>query len=366
MNIGTAALERPEWCEEIIGQYGDKIAIGLDVRGTRLAARGWTREGGDLWDTLERLDAAGCARYVVTDVRSDGMLSGPNLELLRDVCERTDAPVVASGGISSLTDIADLAGLVDEGVEGAIIGTALYVGNFTLQEALVAAQRPASPTGSGRVMSAPSETFRRADGESRPVGNHAVQKLDGRLRDLLAGKKILMTGVTGFIGEQLFWKILTELPDTTPAVLVRKKRSQGAWERMVAVVKKDIFKDLRESAGGPEELLKARVEVIEGDLPNVPKLPRDIDIVVHCAGDVSFDPPIDQAFTTNVIGTKALMERMIEACSDEHGHWSRSRTTCTSRPPIPRAGGAARSPRRRTSTPSTTTRRPRPGWRCAT
>ena len=143
VNIGTAALERPEWCEEIIGQYGDKIAIGLDVRGSRLAARGWTREGGDLWDTLERLDAAGCARYVVTDVRSDGMLSGPNLELLRDVCERTDAPVVASGGISSLTDIADLAGLVDEGVEGAIIGTALYVGNFTLQEALVAAQRPA-------------------------------------------------------------------------------------------------------------------------------------------------------------------------------------------------------------------------------
>ncbi len=167
-------------------------------------------------------------------------------------------------------------------------------------------------------MSAPSETFRRADGESTGR-DHAVQKLDGRLRDLLAGKKILMTGVTGFIGEQLFWKILTELPDTTPAVLVRKKRSQGAWERMVAVVKKDIFKDLRESAGGPEELLKARVEVIEGDLPNVPKLPRDIDIVVHCAGDVSFDPPIDQAFTTNVIGTKALMDRMIEACSDEHG-----------------------------------------------
>jgi len=140
VNIGTAALERPEWCEEIIATHGDKIAIGLDVRGTRLAARGWTREGGELYDTLDRLERAGCARYVVTDVASDGMLSGPNLDLLRAVCDRTGSPVVASGGISSLTDIADLAALVPEGVEGAIIGTALYVGSFTLQEALVAAR----------------------------------------------------------------------------------------------------------------------------------------------------------------------------------------------------------------------------------
>jgi 1-(5-phosphoribosyl)-5-[(5-phosphoribosylamino)methylideneamino] imidazole-4-carboxamide isomerase/N-(5'phosphoribosyl)anthranilate isomerase len=139
VNIGTAALERPEWCEEIIAQFGDRIAIGLDVRGTRLAARGWTREGGNLYETLDRLNQAGCARYVVTDVASDGMLSGPNLQLLRDVCSRTDKPVVASGGISALTDIADLAAMVPEGVEGAIIGTALYVGNFTLEEALVAA-----------------------------------------------------------------------------------------------------------------------------------------------------------------------------------------------------------------------------------
>lgn len=136
VNIGTAALEQPQWCAEVIAAYGDRIAIGLDVRGSRLAARGWTREGGDLWETLDRLDAAGCARYVVTDVASDGMLSGPNTELLRQVCARTESPVVASGGISSLTDIADLTALVDEGVEGAIIGTALYVGNFTLEEAL--------------------------------------------------------------------------------------------------------------------------------------------------------------------------------------------------------------------------------------
>lgn len=136
VNIGTAALEQPEWCDEVIGAYGDRVAIGLDVRGTRLAARGWTREGGELWETLDRLNAAGCARYVVTDVASDGMLSGPNTALLREVCARTNAPVVASGGISSLSDIAALSALVDEGVEGAIIGTALYVGNFTLTDAL--------------------------------------------------------------------------------------------------------------------------------------------------------------------------------------------------------------------------------------
>jgi 1-(5-phosphoribosyl)-5-[(5-phosphoribosylamino)methylideneamino] imidazole-4-carboxamide isomerase/N-(5'phosphoribosyl)anthranilate isomerase len=139
VNIGTAALEQPEWCEEIITSYGDRIAIGLDVRGSRLAARGWTRDGGDLYETLRRLDGAGCARFVVTDVTTDGMLSGPNLKLLRRVCEATDKPVVASGGISTLEDILALRELVGIGVEGAIIGTALYVGRFTLEEALVAA-----------------------------------------------------------------------------------------------------------------------------------------------------------------------------------------------------------------------------------
>jgi phosphoribosyl isomerase A len=140
VNIGTAALERPEWCAEVIDQYGERIAIGLDVRGTKLAARGWTREGGDLFETLERLDRAGCARFVVTDVSADGMLRGPNLELLRQVCEETDKPVIASGGISTLEDILALRDLVEIGVEGAIIGTALYVGRFTIEEALVAAQ----------------------------------------------------------------------------------------------------------------------------------------------------------------------------------------------------------------------------------
>jgi phosphoribosyl isomerase A len=139
VNIGTAALENPEWCDRIIAEYGDRIAIGLDVRGTRLAARGWTKEGGDLYETLDRLNAAGCSRYVVTDVASDGMLTGPNVDLLKDVCSRTDAKVVASGGISSLDDVAALRELVGLGVEGAIIGTALYVGNFTLEAALAVA-----------------------------------------------------------------------------------------------------------------------------------------------------------------------------------------------------------------------------------
>jgi len=142
VNIGTAALEQPAWCDEVIAAYGDRVAIGLDVRGTRLAARGWTQEGGELDATLERLDRAGCARFVVTDVASDGMLSGPNLDLLRHVCARTDAPVVASGGISTLEDLTALHALVPLGVEGAIIGTALYVGSFTLEEALRAAVLP--------------------------------------------------------------------------------------------------------------------------------------------------------------------------------------------------------------------------------
>jgi HAD superfamily hydrolase (TIGR01490 family) len=156
-----------------------------------------------------------------------------------------------------------------------------------------------------------------------PAETHrpSVQRLNGRLRDLLAGKKIVMTGVTGFIGEQLLWKILTELPESRPSVLVRRKGSASARDRMIAVVKKPIFTEVRDAAGGAAELLDSRIEIIEGDLPNVPQLPADLDIVVHCAGDVSFDPPIDQAFTTNVIGTKALMNRMLEAITDERGEW---------------------------------------------
>ena len=142
VNIGTAALENPEWTARAIAEHGDRVAIGLDVRGTRLAARGWTSEGGELWATLERLDAEGCARYVVTDVAKDGMLAGPNLELLRAVCERTDRPVIASGGVSTLADIEAIAGMVDLGVEGAIIGSALYKGAFTLTEALDLVGRP--------------------------------------------------------------------------------------------------------------------------------------------------------------------------------------------------------------------------------
>lgn len=136
INLGTAALENPEWTASVIGRYGEAIAVGLDVRGTTLAARGWTQEGGDLWAVLERLEEAGCSRYVVTDVTKDGTLRGPNLELLREVTSRTTKPVVASGGVSSLDDIAALRRLVPNGVEGAIVGKALYAGAFTLAEAL--------------------------------------------------------------------------------------------------------------------------------------------------------------------------------------------------------------------------------------
>ncbi len=141
INLGTAALENPEWAASVIARYGDAIAVGLDVRGTTLAARGWTKEGGDLFEVLARLEDAGCARYVVTDVTKDGTLQGPNVELLKQVMEKTDRPVVASGGISSLDDLIALRDLVPHGLEGAIVGKALYAGAFTLAAALDVAGR---------------------------------------------------------------------------------------------------------------------------------------------------------------------------------------------------------------------------------
>lgn len=141
VNLGTAALEDPEWTERVIKRFGDFVAVGLDVRGTTLAARGWTQEGGDLYEVLARLEDAGCARYVVTDVTKDGTLKGPNLELLKSVMQHTKQPVVASGGISSLQDITDLHALVGLGLEGAILGKSLYAGKFTLEEALAIANQ---------------------------------------------------------------------------------------------------------------------------------------------------------------------------------------------------------------------------------
>ncbi|MFP5345532.1 MAG: bifunctional 1-(5-phosphoribosyl)-5-((5-phosphoribosylamino)methylideneamino)imidazole-4-carboxamide isomerase/phosphoribosylanthranilate isomerase PriA [Actinomycetes bacterium] len=142
VNLGTAALENPDWTARVIAGHGDAIAVGLDVRGRRLAARGWTSEGGDLWETLDRLNADGCARYVVTDVTKDGTLRGPNTDLLAQVCASTDRPVVASGGVASLADLAALRTLVPAGLEGAIVGKALYAQAFTLGDALDVAGRP--------------------------------------------------------------------------------------------------------------------------------------------------------------------------------------------------------------------------------
>ncbi|MFV0433016.1 MAG: bifunctional 1-(5-phosphoribosyl)-5-((5-phosphoribosylamino)methylideneamino)imidazole-4-carboxamide isomerase/phosphoribosylanthranilate isomerase PriA [Leucobacter sp.] len=136
VNLGTAALENPDWTHRVISRFGDQIAVGLDVRGETLAARGWTEEGGNLWDVLDRLEEAGCPRYVVTDVTKDGTLRGPNIELLKQVCARTERPVIASGGVSSLDDLAALRDIVPLGVEGAIVGKALYDGAFTLPAAL--------------------------------------------------------------------------------------------------------------------------------------------------------------------------------------------------------------------------------------
>lgn len=136
VNLGTAALENPQWTAKVIEQYSDKIAVGLDVRGEQLATRGWVEEGGNIWDVLDQLEEAGCARYVVTDITKDGTLTGPNTDLLLQIAQKTGKPVIASGGISTLEDIATLASMVDQGIEGAIIGKALYAGQFTLEQAL--------------------------------------------------------------------------------------------------------------------------------------------------------------------------------------------------------------------------------------
>ena len=149
VNLGTAALEKPDWTEQVIRAHGEQIAVGLDVRGHTLAARGWTQEGGDLWETVARLDAAGCSRYVVTDVAKDGTMRGPNFELLSEVCAATSRPVIASGGIARLDDLHRLAEMVHLGVEGAIVGRALYDGAFTLTEAIAAVRPRIDPNESG-------------------------------------------------------------------------------------------------------------------------------------------------------------------------------------------------------------------------
>ena len=183
-------------------------------------------------------------------------------------------------------------------------------------------------------------------GASESTRLHTPPLLTGRIAELLAGKKIAMTGVTGFIGEHMLWKFLTECPDTTTAVLVRRKGSLSATQRVASLLKKKIFKDVVAEAGSVEELMAARIDVIEGDLPDAPELPRDIDVLVHCAGDVSFDPPIDAAFKTNVLGVKALLKRFRESCSDENGnlmrvphyvHISTAYTAGRRRGPIPEA-----------------------------
>ena len=192
------------------------------------------------------------------------------------------------------------------------------------------------------MVNAPASTF-----GTGSTTTHVPPLLDGRIADLLAGKKIVMTGVTGFIGEQILWKVLTQCPDTVTAVLVRRKGSVTAEQRVAGLLKKKIFADVVRAAGGVEELMRTRVAVIEGDLPQVPDLPRDLDVLLHCAGDVSFDPPIDQAFMTNVVGTKALLAKLREACSDEDGnlvrvphylHVSTAYTAGRRRGAIPEAG----------------------------
>jgi 1-(5-phosphoribosyl)-5-[(5-phosphoribosylamino)methylideneamino] imidazole-4-carboxamide isomerase/N-(5'phosphoribosyl)anthranilate isomerase len=136
VNVAASALDRLDWVADVVGRYGDRVTVAVDVRGTRLEPRGSTGAGGVDWaGVVDRLDAAGCRRYVVTDVERDGTLHGPNLRLLADVVTRTGGAVVASGGVASLDDLRAIAAA---GVEAAVVGKALYVGAFTLPEALAA------------------------------------------------------------------------------------------------------------------------------------------------------------------------------------------------------------------------------------
>lgn len=139
--LSTAAMEDPAFVVWAIKKYGSSVAVGLDVRSGRLAARGQVAEGGDFAEAIDMLEAAGCCRYVITDVTRDGTLQGPNIELLRSVLAKTDKPVVTSGGISSLADIRELRSLVPDGLEGAILGRALYAKNFRLEQALEIAEQ---------------------------------------------------------------------------------------------------------------------------------------------------------------------------------------------------------------------------------
>jgi phosphoribosylformimino-5-aminoimidazole carboxamide ribonucleotide (ProFAR) isomerase len=134
-------FKHPEIAAKVISKFGTKIAVGLDVRGHTLATRGWTESGGDLFEMIAKLDAAGCSRYIVTDVSKDGTLAGPNLELLREVCAATKAPIVASGGIAVLQDLIELRAMTDIGIEGAIVGKAIYSGAFTVAQALEVASK---------------------------------------------------------------------------------------------------------------------------------------------------------------------------------------------------------------------------------
>ena len=141
VNLGTAAIENPDWTAQVIANYGERIAVGLDVRGHTLATRGWTEAGGGLFEMIAKLDSAGCSRYIVTDVSKDGTLAGPNFNLLREVCAVTKTPIVASGGIAELSDLIELRSMTNIGIEGAIVGKAIYSGAFTLAQALEVATK---------------------------------------------------------------------------------------------------------------------------------------------------------------------------------------------------------------------------------
>ncbi|MFP4058397.1 MAG: 1-(5-phosphoribosyl)-5-[(5-phosphoribosylamino)methylideneamino]imidazole-4-carboxamide isomerase [Candidatus Brocadiia bacterium] len=135
--LGTRALREPQWLASLCERYPGRIVAGVDARDGRVTVEGWARTSGvDALDFARRLDALGLRALVYTDVATDGTLSGPNLGALGRLVEAVSTPVVASGGIASLDDVERVAAL---GVEGMIIGQALFTGALSLPEAMARA-----------------------------------------------------------------------------------------------------------------------------------------------------------------------------------------------------------------------------------
>ena len=132
--LGTAAVQNPAFLEEMVQKYGEKIAVGVDIKDGMVAIKGWTEVSAEsCFDFYEKLQKIGVRTIICTDISKDGLLSGTNLELYKELSEKFSVDIVASGGVTTLDDVKKLA---DMGMYGAILGKALYTGNIDLKAAV--------------------------------------------------------------------------------------------------------------------------------------------------------------------------------------------------------------------------------------